>query len=69
MRYIIIGLGNYGSVLAKELTQLGNEVIGADNNPHRVDALKDKLSTALLLMQQMRCRSLCFRLVMWMWLL
>ncbi len=49
MRYIIIGLGNYGSVLAKELTQLGNEVIGADNNPHRVDALKDKLSTAFII--------------------
>ena len=49
MRYIIIGLGNYGSVLAKELTLLGNEVIGADNNPNRVDALKDKLSTAFII--------------------
>lgn len=49
MRYIIIGLGNYGSVLAKELMLLGNEVIGADNNPHRVDALKDKLSTAFII--------------------
>lgn len=49
MRYIIIGLGNYGSVLAEELALLGNEVIGADNNPQHVEALKDKLSTAFII--------------------
>ena len=30
MKYIIIGLGNYGHVLAEELSALGHEVIGAD---------------------------------------
>ena len=30
MKYIIIGLGNYGHVLAEELSTLGHEVIGAD---------------------------------------
>ena len=30
MKYIIIGLGNYGSVLAEELSALGHEVIGVD---------------------------------------
>ena len=30
MKYIIIGLGNYGHVLAEEFSALGHEVIGAD---------------------------------------
>ena len=30
MRYLIIGLGIYGTNLAKDLTDLGHEVIGAD---------------------------------------
>ena len=42
MKYIIIGLGNYGSVLAEELSALGHEVIGVDTNERRVDVLKDK---------------------------
>ena len=29
MKYIIIGLGNYGHVLAKELSALGQEIIAA----------------------------------------
>lgn len=29
MRYLIIGLGIYGTNLARDLTDLGNEVIGA----------------------------------------
>ena len=41
MKYIIIGLGNYGSVLAEELSALGHEVIGVDTNERRVDVLKD----------------------------
>ena len=39
MKYIIIGLGNYGGVLAEELSVLGHEVIGVDTNEHRVDAV------------------------------
>ena len=41
MKYIIIGLGNYGGVLAEELSVLGHEVIGVDTNEHRVDVLKE----------------------------
>lgn len=49
MRYIIIGLGNYGGVLAEELSALGNEVIGVDNDANRVDCLKDKIATAFVI--------------------
>ena len=48
MKYIIIGLGNYGSVLAEELSALGHEVIGVDTNERRVDVLKDKIATSVL---------------------
>lgn len=30
MKYIIIGLGNYGGGLAEELMAIGHEVIGVD---------------------------------------
>lgn len=49
MKYIIIGLGNYGAVLAEELSMLGHEVIGADYSEQRVDAIKDKIATAFVL--------------------
>ena len=44
MKYIIIGLGNYGHVLAEELSALGHEIIGADISEGRVDAIKDKVA-------------------------
>lgn len=49
MKYIIIGLGNYGHVLAEELSALGHEVIGADISSARVDSLKDKIATAFVI--------------------
>ena len=49
MKYIIIGLGNYGRVLAEELSALGHEIIGADISENRVDAIKDKIATALVM--------------------
>ena len=42
MRILIIGLGIYGSNLAVDLTAMGHEVIGADNKPALVEAIKDK---------------------------
>ena len=35
--------------MAEELSALGNEVIGADVNEQRVDALKDKIATAFII--------------------
>lgn len=49
MRYLIIGLGIYGTNLAKDLTDMGHEVIGADNNAIKVNAVKDYISTAYIL--------------------
>lgn len=49
MKYIVIGLGNYGGVLAEELSLLGHEVIGVDANEHRVDMLKDKIGTSFII--------------------
>lgn len=45
MKYVVIGLGNFGSVLAEELSMLGHEVIGADIHDSNVDKLKDKIAT------------------------
>lgn len=49
MRYLIIGLGIYGTNLATYLTDLGHEVIGADNRVPNVDAIKNYISTAYVL--------------------
>lgn len=49
MKYIVIGLGNYGHVLAEELSVLGHEVIGADNMESRVESIKDKIATAFVI--------------------
>lgn len=47
MKYIVIGLGNYGEVLSKRLTELGHDVIGVDSNKSRVDALANEMSATI----------------------
>lgn len=49
MRYLIIGLGIYGSNLARDLTDMGHEVIGADINAANVEAIKDYIATAYII--------------------
>ncbi|MDD5184150.1 MAG: TrkA family potassium uptake protein [Paludibacter sp.] len=49
MKYIIIGLGNFGASIAEKLTNLGHEVIGVDNDMLKVEAVKDKVSYAICL--------------------
>lgn len=44
MKYIIIGLGNFGASLAQKLTEQGNEVIGIDTSMNKVNAYKEKIS-------------------------
>lgn len=49
MKCIIIGLGNYGSVLAEELTILGHEVIGVDQSESKVELIKEKIATSFII--------------------
>lgn len=49
MKYLIIGLGNYGYSLAMEFSALGNEVIVADNDQNHIDSIKDKVAAAFCL--------------------
>lgn len=44
MKYIIVGLCNFGASLAEKLTAKGNEVIGIDNRMNKVDLFKEKIS-------------------------
>ena len=44
MKFLIVGLGNFGASLAEKLTNQGNEVIGIDSSMVKVDALKEKIS-------------------------
>jgi len=44
MKYIIVGLGNFGSSLAEKLTALGNEVIGIDTRMSKVDDFKERIT-------------------------
>lgn len=49
MRFLIIGLGIYGSNLARDLTDMGHEVIGADNRKSNVEAIRDYISTVYMI--------------------
>ncbi len=49
MKFIIVGLGNFGASLAEKLTQQGNEVIGIDSSMDKVAALKEKVSHTIRL--------------------
>jgi trk system potassium uptake protein TrkA len=45
----VIGLGRFGTALARALTDDGAEVIGIDRNPSRVEALRDEIALAVRL--------------------
>ncbi len=49
MKVMIFGLGNYGVSLATSLMEAGNEVIGIDKDPLRVDLIKDQVTFAVTL--------------------
>lgn len=49
MKFIVVGLGNFGASLAEKLTEQGNEVIGVDMKMHRVTAFKDTISHTICL--------------------
>jgi trk system potassium uptake protein len=43
MRFCIIGLGSFGTHLARQLSRDGHEIVAVDNNPAHVSALKDEI--------------------------
>lgn len=49
MKYIVVGLGNFGASLAEKLTLMGNEVIGIDIKMNRVDELKERITHTICL--------------------
>ena len=49
MRYLILGLGIYGSNLARNLPDMGHEVIGVDSSQVKIDEIKDYISTVYLI--------------------
>lgn len=47
-RFIIIGLGNFGSTLARRLDEMGQEVVAIDARPQVVDAMGRHVARALV---------------------
>lgn len=45
--YVVFGLGRFGSTVATTLTDLGYEVLAIDSNFERVQAVADKVTTAI----------------------
>lgn len=48
-RYLVIGLGRFGSALARSLAQRGCEVVAVDRDMAMVDAIKDRVGYAVQL--------------------
>lgn len=49
MKYIIIGMGSFGSFLAARLTEMGHEVVGVDSSEMKIEKVKDKITHAILM--------------------
>jgi len=47
MKFIVIGLGNYGAALATKLVALGHEVIGVDTRMELVEKLNHQITHAI----------------------
>ena len=43
MRFCIIGLGSFGTHLARQLSHDGHEIVAVDNDPAHIQALKDEI--------------------------
>jgi trk system potassium uptake protein TrkA len=44
MKFVIIGLGNFGSALSISLTHMGHEVVAADYDMDKVESYKDQIT-------------------------
>jgi trk system potassium uptake protein TrkA len=43
MKFCIIGLGNFGKHLARQLNRDGHEIVAVDNDPGHINALKEEI--------------------------
>ena len=48
MKFCIIGLGTFGTHLARQLARDGHEVVAVDNDPAHIQALKDEIEYLIL---------------------
>lgn len=49
MKYLVIGLGNFGQTLAQTLTDNGHEVIGVDLLSRNIEQIKDRIAFSYIL--------------------
>ncbi len=49
MKFIIIGLGNFGASLSERLVAMGHEVIGIDREMSKIEAMKGRLTHTMCL--------------------
>jgi trk system potassium uptake protein TrkA len=49
MKFIVIGLGTFGSSLAQKLTKMGHEVIGVDSKLSKVESNKESITHTICL--------------------
>jgi len=49
MKYIIVGIGNFGGYLAKRLTTLGHEVIGIDTSESKIEMIKNSITHSIVM--------------------
>ena len=45
--FAVIGLGRFGTSVAEELYEMGQEVLAVDTNPAKIEAIKDKVTVAV----------------------
>lgn len=49
MKYLVIGLGNFGKTLAQTLTDNGHEVIGVDIHSRNIEQIKDRIAFSYIM--------------------
>jgi len=47
-QFVVLGLGGFGETIATELARLGNDVLGIDQDEHKVDHLADAITHAVV---------------------
>ena len=48
-RYAVIGLGQFGNAIAKQLAERGAEVLAIDNSESNIQAIRDEVAFAVVM--------------------